>query len=313
MKKMFILLGLVISIRANALIENERGNGGGAFVCRDINGNILSAELVDMYEARNQLGLELKNFDNYNMDEIFEYIELKAFKASYTVGKNEIYSNNFKDSLDSIRKKIRFVENVTLQETNDFQISIFPKSCEGGEVRFEQLASYTPSDDLIVAKEIYDKLSISNKAALHIHEALYFLARKAYGSESSMEARWATGHFMSTVGGDKIPDSIILMEPVNGAPNARWECRVKIIHNSCFTDSGCSPEYLSEIARYVVRKKTSDEAFYTARTAFHNVTDDGTFVLCNIWTSVDSKEERNNKVLTCTAPITKENSCFKRY
>jgi hypothetical protein len=306
---------LVLSLALFPLLgsANEKGNGGGAFVCRDATGKILSAELVDLYEAKNQLGLTIQNFGRASLDQRLEAIQLRAHQADPEFGPT------FDEYLQIIREKLRVVGNVTLENTNDFQISISPRRCAGGKIRFEQLASYTPTGDLIVDGEIYRHLSRTNQAALYVHEALYLIARVKYGSVSSLEARVATGYLFST---EKVAEiqGVLSMIPDAGIPNKKFECRTTYFPPDCFTARGCSPDSGFKVTAFGKDKETAIADYVSeARRLGNFLSGFERYLPCGRWASelaVDRKQYINsskNRTFQCLEISTPENACFPNF
>jgi hypothetical protein len=184
MKRLFLLF--LISTFSYA---GDKGNGGYSIVCRDNeNGPITSAELLDIYEGR---VLYKRNFQ-VDQNSVADLINLAKEKvASY---------GHFATKLD---KEISLIERNTiyipagneLEPTDDAFPPIKKKGC-----KFEQLANYTNSGEVLISSEIYDELDNINKAALIIHEAIYSIRRKALGEKTSQNTRRLVAHLMSTNG-----------------------------------------------------------------------------------------------------------------
>lgn len=187
MKKLLILMMLVSGLS----FAKEGGNGGGAFVCRNNSGEIISAELVDLYEANAQYGLNVKKSSRLTLDEQIDLASFRIRNAS-----SEFYSN-LEPHLVKIREIIQVVANAKLENTNDFDILISPKSCQGGKVKFEQLANYTNEGQLIIDKEIWSILPTTDKAALYLHESIYSLLRTEDKVVTSRRARQITAYAFS--------------------------------------------------------------------------------------------------------------------
>jgi hypothetical protein len=188
MKFTISLLAMALSLATHA---GQGGNGGGAFVCRNSAGKILSSQLVDLYEAEAQYGLTVKRDSRLTVD---EQLDLAAFRIQSS-------SNDFYLKLDShineVRQILRIVPNAKLENTQDFDIVVSPKTCNGGKVGFEQLANYTDEGQLIVDEEIWKTLPATDKAALYLHEAIYSYLRKEDMVITSKRARQITGYSFS--------------------------------------------------------------------------------------------------------------------
>jgi hypothetical protein len=214
MKKLFIGLVAVLSLSAFA---KEGGNGGGAFVCRDSKGIIISAELVDFVEGRAEYGLTIPKNEKAIEDQINRAINRMLIGAPRLAAE-------LQTSVDEVKDIMNISFEVELENTNDFNLRIKPRDCTGGKFRFEQLANYTDDGRLVIDGTIYNKLPTTDKAALIVHEAAYLLARKWQDAISSREARRLTAHLFSSKDIKTISDKIFAMELVDPSSNKVWSC-----------------------------------------------------------------------------------------
>lgn len=175
-------------------------HGGGAFVCRDSAGKIQNAVVVDLYEASAQYGLTLSQTRRLDVSEQLERLQKRSDAAK--ANRIDLWLE-----LDSVERIMRLVPNARLENTNDFQLSVSPKVCRGGTYRFEQLAAYTKTGELLVEEEIWGALDQTQRAALLAHEAIYALARKK-GAKSSLSARRAVAYLMSDLQADQLPTDL---------------------------------------------------------------------------------------------------------
>lgn len=160
------------------------GNGGVSVVCRNNQGNILKAELLDTFEMRNMYGLTQKTFSS-------EAEALKHVLDRLNINKN--YKNLFEEHYKRISSNtIILEEGVQISPTEDAFPILKDKNCE-----FEQLAVYTEDDLLLVDPEIYKSLNGLNRIALKVHETVYFLSRMMKNDESSKISRKITSHLIS--------------------------------------------------------------------------------------------------------------------
>jgi hypothetical protein len=216
MKKLVIGFMSLLSIAAMA---KEGGNGGGAFVCRNTNGQVLSAELVDFYEGKTEYKLTIPK-SNAGIEDQVNKAVVKFISAS------PADTAAFMESIQNVQKIMNIVPNAKLENTNDFNLRIAPKTCPGGKIRFEQLANYTDDDKLTVDQDIYDFLSNTDKAGLVLHEASYLLARQWHDAVSSREARRLTAHLFSRLGATAITQDILDMNLIDPDSNKKWMCSV---------------------------------------------------------------------------------------
>lgn len=167
----------------------DKGNGGYSIVCRDNeNGPITSAELLDVYEGR---VLFKRNFQ-VDQNSVADLINIAREKVS-TFG---YFSSKLDKEISLIEKNIIFIPaGNELEPTDDAFPPIRKKGC-----KFEQLANYTNSGEVLISSEIYDELDNINKAALVIHEAIYSIRRKALGETTSQNTRRLVAHLMASNG-----------------------------------------------------------------------------------------------------------------
>lgn len=176
-----LLISLIVLNSLNILAQDKAGvdgGGGKGVVCRDDNNQIISAELLDLYEGRVQYGISVPLSDEPVMDQVRNAI------GYISEGKGE----NFKESLNFTAKlvnlKKRILPNGTgLEDIDDSHHVITTKDCA-----IEQLANFTKGNQVLIDGEIWNKLNNTNKAALIVHEALYKQLRN-YGATNSIRAR----------------------------------------------------------------------------------------------------------------------------
>ena len=169
------------------------GNGGGLWTCKDKTGALKSAQLVDLYEAKEEFGyLVAKDFGS--ADQIVnERMNIVARDLP------EIYPS-LKSNLQQVQDNIRYVGGI-LQVVNDslYRISPNPKTCQDGVWTYEQFANYTNLGSVLIQKDLWDQTLVleQDKAALLIHEATYNWLRSTKNDQNSIRARWIVGIIFS--------------------------------------------------------------------------------------------------------------------
>jgi hypothetical protein len=195
MNKMMLFIALVFPI-LSAVAGNEGGNGGVSVVCRNLNGSIMSAQILDLYEGEELYGR------TYGDNAI--PVETKIKLAELKISENPSYLKKFKREMVLVKSNMVFVGNDNiLESTNDALPIMRRKGC-----KFEQLANYTNDGDLYVSQEIYDALDNNNKAALFLHEAIYSIRRKI-GDNNSRNARKLVAHLMAIDGDQGVIDILV--------------------------------------------------------------------------------------------------------
>ncbi|MCB0367933.1 MAG: hypothetical protein KDD45_00480 [Bdellovibrionales bacterium] len=172
-KLIFITLTILISefIFAGAI----SGGGGQGIVCRDVKGNITSAQSMDLYEGRIVYGLHIST----NATPFQTQAKLAVSTIVSPVGRLiEYYS-------EQIQKYMRIMPvGVQLQPINDsLDVIIPPKGCA-----IEQLANYYNDKNILISGDIWNALSETDRAALILHEAVY-ATNRIVGATDSRQSR----------------------------------------------------------------------------------------------------------------------------
>src|SRR5687768_7328369 len=121
MKKLLFITSLLVQLTAFG--GNEKGNGGGVFVCRGEEGEFISAELVDFYEATHKYEMNL--FDKRGRTSNLAKAINKISKANPQLGKA------LSERLEVVIDKLQMVDKAKLTNTNDFDLEFSPKECKG--------------------------------------------------------------------------------------------------------------------------------------------------------------------------------------
>lgn len=164
------------------------GNGGMAVVCRDKDQNILSAELYDLWEGREN-GLTIPTTSESVENQIT--LALNKLGRNATEGAYRLVKNNV-ENLKGAYKKIpsdRF-----LNDTGD--ASLPPTGIKGCHP--EQVANFQSESKILVNDEIFSKMDETSQAALEIHEAIYKIARVFFQVKTSDTTRPLVALLFST-------------------------------------------------------------------------------------------------------------------
>lgn len=189
MTKAFFSMTLILiaSVSASA-VGAVSGGGGRGIVCRDkMSGKILSAELLDLFEAKNIFNLTLRS-EKVDFNEEAKWLEAKLKKENHQFHFNQQRLNQ--DFLN----KIQFVgDDVELTPVDDSFESLVPKNCA-----VEQIANYHQSGRILLKKDIWDAFSPMNQLALAVHELAYKSARDWGRPLGSYYVRRFVGFLFST-------------------------------------------------------------------------------------------------------------------
>ncbi len=192
-----ILLALLFSF--NVFSGGEKGNGGGAWVCLNNSGDkIRWIKLLDTFEAENEFGYKL----------ISAGLTAKEYKLS-VFRKLKRYNGDLFNKLSSLLNEIESNTFFTLSELDivkDHFYRVRPSRslCRSGHVKYAQVANMTPDERLLISSELYYHLSARDKAALYIHELVYFYLRVEFGDTHSKRAREIVGALFSELSDDEL-------------------------------------------------------------------------------------------------------------
>lgn len=176
-----------------ALAGGMEGGGGKSVVCRDPQGKITKAEILDLFEGRTQYQLKYVESQLPWKDQVIDLFQKSGISAKPSIN-YEIF--------DWYQNAIKYLNilpiNVTLKDTNDSFEVVAPKGCN-----IEQTAIYQNDNQILINGEIWNALSETQKATLLIHESSYRFLR-VYGETNSIRARHFTAYILS---GGKIEDT----------------------------------------------------------------------------------------------------------
>lgn len=163
-----IYLFCTIGLCLNAFAGNGTSGGGGAFVCRDLNNNITSTYLLDLWEAEKINNREILFSNESPEDQIKNAIDklnkVDSYLAAETAQQVELIFNSARNLPDDI----------TLPAPTDANSRYQKKNCP-----LEGMMFYDGDlDQLQVVPSVFSKLaSNTDIAAAKLHEALYYVFR----------------------------------------------------------------------------------------------------------------------------------------
>lgn len=184
----FISVAL-FSVWANAGVGSS--GGGAAAVCRNGNAEILSAQMLDLYEGHVIYGYQ------YPEQELDADTELRNALSRFD------YSPFLKalviENINRVQESFAFLpEGVGINTPPDLGADsavVVPEGC-----RIEAAGYYQTDGRLLVSRAVYRKLSQRNRAAFILHEALYRIARERSGhKDSALSRRLVAALFSSKV------------------------------------------------------------------------------------------------------------------
>lgn len=185
--KSFLTMTVLFLISNFAIASGTTiGNGGSGIVCFDDNKEIISAQILDLWEGNALFNLS-------PIDDNRDFLKIAEQKIATL---KEI--NVFGDSLSSPTKlfnSFKFLPSgVPLQTTGDIDsILAAPQRCQ-----FSQVINYSNDGTIYVNSDIWNLLDNKNRAAFIVHETIYEFLRQSSRSETnSRRARKAVVYLFS--------------------------------------------------------------------------------------------------------------------
>jgi hypothetical protein len=193
MKALSALIFLTSLFAAGSCLADTGGvdsGGGKAVVCRDAQKQIVSAELLDLFEGRilrnSQPNLRDVDFRTQIADLDVKIKKLDSFAGGFP--------GLVPATLKLFEKATLLSKNVRLEPTHDAIEIVVPRGCQ-----LEQAAVFnTRLDRLFLDSEIWETFDQTNKAALLFHEELYDHLRRQYDEKDSFYTRQVVAHLFST-------------------------------------------------------------------------------------------------------------------
>lgn len=195
MKKSIVYSFLALGISANAWAGANSTGGGGAAVCRDANRHITLARLIDIYEGQ----VRFK----------FKYASSQAPIRDQVLNALKNIPNSFDRTMavraaSAIITSMQFLpDGVGMAPSTDLGNAygtVVPSGCV-----IEPVGFYESDGKLMVSREVYTALSLTERAAFLIHEALYKVARDtSYATDSALSRRAVAAIFATNSTADDV-------------------------------------------------------------------------------------------------------------
>ncbi len=195
---MLLTLMMMLVSGSEAVASGDRdgvGNGGGVWVCRDARRNIIWAEVVDLFEAREEFGLT--PLEENNELSIQVWIQAAAFKVM--LSDSSFYERFLSHSLTTYMSEQMIFDKLPLIADAHLRVTPQPTTC-AGTIEYEQGAVYTHAGSVWLNLEIWAHLSTKSVAALYVHEILYAAFREFAGDTDSDRTRRIVGLLFSEAG-----------------------------------------------------------------------------------------------------------------
>ena len=206
-----ILLGILLALNAHATNRrgDKEGNGGGAIVCTNTDGTIISAKLLDLREAE-------KKKHGIARSTILKEVQLEDALKKLSAGGPDLVAK-MRDILSTLDSKIVPPEaGKRLAPPTDTDMTLLdePRNCS-----LEGVASYSDlTETLTVDPVIFAAMSPTDQAALKFHEALYKVWRMSSAQVTdSVQVRNLTGAVFSS-------EALSMTSPLAGTEKATHLC-----------------------------------------------------------------------------------------
>lgn len=176
----FCICFFSMSLQANT---NKVGNGGDAVVCSsDKNSEIISAELLDFYENKNEK-IEKNNIekDPYQIAQS-QFDKLKGVAPKLF--------KQYQNRLQQIKDEIEFKNNIKLTEIEDSLHAFQPisENCKIIQIAIKKDQVIAQEKRFLIREDLWKKMSPSHQAGLLTHEIIYEHLAKL-GEVDSIKAR----------------------------------------------------------------------------------------------------------------------------
>ncbi len=195
--------------------------GGDAVVCYE-NDSITTAKLLDLYEGESLFGDQFNNLSgsNFSYEVLLETALNRLDKTSYGyIGMASKLSRGKRRKIREYvelvdQKKRLIVKDITLSPINDSNEIFLPaKNCE-----IAQAASFVDENTILFDQNIWNKLSNLDKAALVLHEAVYWYDRVLTRKFDSTRSRRVVSQAFT--------DDFNFVDVTDGLPSAYTLCEV---------------------------------------------------------------------------------------
>jgi hypothetical protein len=180
------------------------GNGGQSVICKDSNQKIISSEAFDLFEGRALFDYKVSFLESTPALEVAVQL---AQKVDASQGGN-------RKELETIAGKVTYIANnmrllppgVGLIPINDSKEFVLPKNCE-----IIQTINFRENFQIYVDSDVWNILPETSKAALYLHEAIYWQFREDGLEQDSRRTRKAVSYLMS--GGELSPRTKFIATP----------------------------------------------------------------------------------------------------
>lgn len=187
MRFLFLVLMVMPSLASALTIlpGGSDGGGGSGVVCYEKQNSekIVSVELLDIFEGKQLENLNIHDIHDSNYMGILRNV-LKKFDSPYSMA-IQLTGERLNAGFKFLKKGIR------LKPIDDSNEIFIPGNC-----RVEQLVNFQGPARIFVVSDFWDLLPDSQKAALVLHETLWYFERSS-GIKNSAHARRDVARFFA--------------------------------------------------------------------------------------------------------------------
>ncbi len=248
---------MMMLILTSAAVAGERGNGGDVVVCRNPDGTIISAELLDYYEGRVMRKLKVTEYPDISDDQFFEMVGAKLNEMEdYIVGfhvktAKELMTNihEYLESGHTSSPDILFTEE-DLTDIPDSGELVVKKGCKIEQIAIWLKKSYPEDPSFIIKATLLPHLSQRDLRGLVLHELMYIMlsvrnADRRCEMKDSVPVRYYHQKMLSAPVDDfKFTDHLKFVETSCGGYSFLKKSRLDVLfvpHNLPGEDTGDGP------------------------------------------------------------------------
>ncbi|MBS1964027.1 MAG: hypothetical protein JST04_17575 [Bdellovibrionales bacterium] len=188
---------LVLFAGAASAGAADLGYGSTAVVCRGAGGSVASAEVLDLYEAR-----EIYNISVISVSDVTRARQDLLIDLARTYNGKSLYPRYLQDTIGDFHGRFR-KSDTRLKLVAD----VYPRipSCA-----IEQVSALQKNGEILLDAEIFSALTPIGRLAVELHDSVAFLDRKFTDAKDSRFARKLTGLLLGRKWGKSLDVAIAL-------------------------------------------------------------------------------------------------------
>ncbi|MGZ3771104.1 MAG: hypothetical protein ACXVCP_14125 [Bdellovibrio sp.] len=171
--KLISIFCILLAATSTLAGVKDVGNGGDAIVCRNPQGVIQTAELLDYYEARTNFDWQINEAGNLH-EILNRYLERLGKVNSYRI-------DEYRQRIEQFFAEAKFLNNVELVDIPDSDHTSFPHGCKVEQLVIQKSDLLPGEKRYTINKDIWDVLDAKNQAGIILHEIVY---RETLGQHS---------------------------------------------------------------------------------------------------------------------------------